>query len=250
MATSALKKTAQRTGPVIDRTSSIPADDLAAWMEEDTANPEPEPSAPRKSSGKAATAKESAPAKESAVVATGPPLEPVIRRLMASEHKSHFLLLADWFESAIGKRKADVCVEADVGDIFFEVIDWIQTPGFLKLVVDGSRMPFKPKAMGSMRIRRNGEVYQTTCVSPLSPMFGDLPFAELILVVDGVQNLTQEKMEKNARITPGVTPSAVSGKPSTSVDNDEPVADGEKAASARGALPEQDFDVSREHEED
>lgn len=246
MATSSLKKTAQRTGPVIDRTSSIPADDLAAWMEEDAANPAPETSAPRKASGKAAPAKEEA----AAPVAAGPPLEPVIRRLMAGERKSHFLLLADWFESAIGKRKADVCVESDVGDIFFEVIDWIQTPGFLKLVVDGSRMPFKPKAMGSMRIRRNGEVYQTTCVSPLSPMFGDLPFAELILVVDGVQNLTQENMEKNARITPGVTPSAVSGKPSTSVDNDEPVADGEKAASARGALPEKDFDVSREHEED
>jgi hypothetical protein len=243
MATSSLKKTAQRSGPVIDRTSSIPADELTDWLDSDVSDPQP--AAPSETPGKAV------PAKEETAVVAGPLMEPVIRRLMEGAHKAKFLLLADWFESAVGDRQADVCVEIqEVGDIFFEVIDWISTPGFIKIVVDGSRMRFTPKLGAQICLRRRGETYLVTCVSTPTPMFGDLPFAEILFVVDGHENLTQENMEKNARITPGVTPSAVSGKPSTSVDNDEPVADGEKAASARGALPERDFDVSREYEED
>lgn len=231
-----IQKTATRAGPVVDRKSPIPADELGAWLAdtEPSSELEPVPS----------------PARLNTPPGPEVTLEPVLRRLLYGDHKAKFLLLADWFESAIGRRPADVCVEADVGDVFFEVIDWIDTPGFLKLVVDRSRMPFEPKAMTQMRLRRRDQVYHTTCVSPMSPMFGSLPFSEVILVVDSVTDLTQVNMEKNARITPGVTPSVVSGRPSTGIDNDEPVAEGEKAASAKGALPDRDFDVSRELGED
>ena len=234
MATASLKKTAQRTGPVTARSSPIPGEELSAWL--DVEEESPRSVSPAKLPGATKTV-------------NGPPVEPVIQRLMGGTHKAQFLLLADWFESAVGERKADVCVETEVGDIFFEVIDWIATPGFLKVVVDGSRMRFTPKLGAQIRLRRYAETYLVTCVSTPTPMFGDLPFAEILFVVDGQENLTQENMEKNARITPGVTPSAVSGKPSTTVDNEEPVAEGEKAASVRGALPARDFDVSREREE-
>lgn len=237
MATSTtLKKTAQRSGPVVARDVVLPSDELHSFLEEE----EPEPQPVRESSRPAPVGK---------VAAAHSLVEPVLQRLMAGAHKAQFLLLADWFESAMTSRNADVYVVTEVGDVKFEVIDWIEAPGFLKLVVNIDRMPFEPKAMSKMRIRRRDEVFNTTCVSPLAPMFGQLPFAELLLVVESQGKLTNSTMEKNARITPGVTPSAVSGKPSTDVDNDEPVADGEKAASLKGVLPDRDFDVSRDDED-
>lgn len=235
MATTSLNKTAQRTGPASSRTSAIPGEELNDWL--DGTKDSSAPNFPVTLTGSA----------KSVDVTLA---EPVIRRLMGGAHKAQFLLLADWFESAVGERKADVCVETEVGDIFFEVIDWIATPGFLKIVVDGSRMRFTPKLGAQIRLRRHAETYLVTCVSTPTPMFGALPFAEILFVVDGQENLTHKNMEKNARITPGVTPSAVSGKPSTTVDNEEPVVEGEKAASVRGILPARDFDVSRAHEED
>lgn len=235
-----LIKTATRDGPVIDRSGQLPCDEIDAWLGEDEA-------APSKPAVRVAKGAGVAPAGDDL------PAEPVLRRLLGGEHKSQFLLLADWFESAVARRPADVCVEADFGDVFFEVIDWIETPGFLKLVVDSTRMRVRPTSMSKLRIRRRDEVFVTTCVSPVTPMFGQLPFAELLLVVEGKETVssttTKTNMEKNARITPGITPSAVSGKPSTDIDNEEPVADGEKAASVRGALAPRDFDVSREDEE-
>lgn len=243
-----LIKTAQRDGPTVDRSSQLPGDELGDWLDEDAdeAAPTPPPKAAARGAAKAVTG----PVPDVDYL----PAEPVLRRLLGGEHKAQFLLLADWFEGAIARRPADVCVEADFGDVFFEVIDWIETPGFLKLVVDSKRMQVRPTSMSKLRIRRRDEVFLTTCVSPVTPMFGQLPFAELLLVVDGKETVnsvtTRTNMEKHARITPGITPSAVSGKPSTDIDNEEPVADGEKAASVRGALAPRDFDVSREDEED
>lgn len=235
-----LIKSATRTGPVVDRSVQLPCEELDSWLDE--GETPPSPSVPKS----LAKANAAAPAEEL-------PAEPVLRRLLGGEHKAQFLLLADWFEGAVARRPADVCIEADFGDAFFEVIDWIETPGFLKLVVDSTRMRVRPKSMSKLRIRRRNEVFLTTCVSPVTPMFGQLPFAELLLVVEGKEpatSTTETDMEKNARITSGVTPSAVSGKPSTHIDNEEPVAEGEKAASFRGALAPRDFDVSREGEED
>lgn len=237
-----LVKTAQRTGPVVDRSGTIPADELSAFMEEDE---DEAPSAPAAKAGRAKAGKSEAPTSEAAP-ASEPvvPSEPVISRLMTGPHKSKFLLLADWFEAAIGGRGTEASVKTNVGAVKFQVIEWIENPGFLKLIVDSEKMPFEPQPLASMTILHRDNAYETTCVSPLSPMFGGLPFAELLLTVDKVTSI--EDMEKNARIEPGKTPSAVSGKPSTDVDNDEPVAEGEKAASVKDALPAKDFDVSRE----
>jgi hypothetical protein len=240
-----LNTAATRDGPVIDRSLPLPGEELSAWLDadEDDAAPHNPPHSKDHTRG----------ANEAAPEVINLPAEPVLRRLLGGEHKAQFLLLADWFESAVARRPADVCVEADFGDVFFEVIDWIETPGFLKLVVDSKRMQVRPTSMSKLRIRRRDEVFLTTCVSPVTPMFGQLPFAELLLVVEGKEttnSTTQTNMEKNARTTLGITPSAVSGKPSTDIDNEEPVAYGEKAASVRGALAPRDFDVSRETEED
>lgn len=240
MATSTrLNKRKLRDTPEIDRSDTLPGEELLKWLDsdDDEAPADPAPAPTRQATAKPAAAPD-----------VHLPHEPVLRRLLGGEHKSQFLLLADWFEGAISKRPADVCVETDFGDVHFEVIDWIDTPGFLKVVVDSERMPFRPKSMVKMRIRRRDEVFLTTCVSPLSPMFGPLPFAEMLFVVDGKEPaIATNIMEKNARVTKGDTPSAVSGLPSTDVDNEEPVADGEKAASLRAVVLPKDFDVSRDY---
>lgn len=235
---STLRKTALGSGPRIAGNVPIPSDVIGDFMAEARAVV----SGQRDDDSDEVPSASSTPVARPAKAVPAIVSEPVIDRLLGGEHRSKFLLLADWFEGAVGGRTEEVCVETDVGDVKFEVIEWIVAPGFLKLVVDSSRMPFEPKSLAKMRLRRRGIVYSTTCVSPLSPMFGTLPFAELLLIIESESNT----MEKNARIEAGKTPSAVSGKPSTDIDNEEPVAEGEKSASVRGALPDRDFDVPRE----
>lgn len=170
---------------------------------------------------------------------------PVIAELLRGPDSAILLRMAAWLRSALGDGSEKVYIETPLGDIRFEAIEWVETPGFLKLVVHEDRMPFKPKPMVSMLMRRNDTRLSVTCVSSLMPLIEGLPFSELIMVVDDPNQ--QTTVEKHARIQAGVTPSVVSGKPSTGVDNDEPVADGEKSAAWLDALdPDEDFDVSRD----
>jgi hypothetical protein len=234
-----LNKTKQHTGPVVDRSAPIPADSLNDFLKEEDEDEDTFPArkpAPRSSGSPRSSGK----VEEPEIV-----IEPVLRRILSGPYKSRFLLLADWFDAATSDRGTEVSVETSVGKVKFSVIEWINTPGFLKLIVDSGKMPFEPEPMVPLVLRKNDDLYHVTCVSPLTPMFGDLPFAEIILVVDSVTNNQDNNMEKDAKLRIGNAPSTVSGKPSTQVDNDEPVADGEKAASLKGVLPPQDFDVSR-----
>lgn len=244
MAKQNLRKAATRTGPTIDRSDPIPADDLTSFLKEEDGEDEAPVSRSRSTPKPAASADNPKKAADREVE-----IEPVLRRILSGPYKSKFLLLADWFDAATGDRGTEVSVETSVGQVRFSVIEWVNTPGFLKLIVDSGKMPFEPKPMVPLVLRKNDEFYHVTCVSPLTPMFGDLPFAEIILVVDNITNHQGINMEKNARLDVGTAPSSVSGKPSTQVDNDEPVADGEKAASLKDVLPARDFDVSRSDRE-
>ncbi len=232
-----IRKAARRSGPSIRSSdSAIPADALGEFLAEQEDGPDPV-ARPRPESGESER-------RASANYAT----EPVVDRLMTGPHKSQFLLLADWFEGAINERGSEVSVLTDVGNVKFHAIEWTENPGFVKVIVDIKKMPFEQQALAKLKISYRGKFYEMTCVSPLSPMFGGLPFADILLAVDKPPT-TQTTMEKNARLEIGKTPSSVSGKPSTGVDHDEPVADGEKSASVRGVLPDQNFDVSRDEED-
>ncbi len=175
------------------------------------------------------------------------PVDPRIASLLAGENREGFLSLVDWYTDIVSSKGHQIAVETTLGDVLFDVLDWYEGDGFIKLVVRADRMPFMPKAMVDMRLRKGRQTYDVTCFAPLVPLLGELPYAEMLLIHD---NQPSNTVEKNARITPGQTPSAVSGQPSTHVDNDEPVAGHEKAASMREPLTKRpaDFDVPREDE--
>lgn len=173
------------------------------------------------------------------------PLPPDIAHLMRGDHRSLLLKMATWLRDAVSGKTENVFIETDFGAIKFEVIDWTDTPGFVRLIVNEERLPFRPRPMATMRIIRNEKNYNVTCVATPMPMIPGLPFSELLLVINQHSN-PNNNVEKDAKVRTGITPSVVSGLPSTDIDNEEPVSDGEKSASWRDAASAFDFDIARD----
>lgn len=238
MSTSGLKNRVRNSGSDSDwRGNSpgagppIPADGLSSFVDSVRSGAAAEPIA-------------GVPASREAPTVAAPSVPAVVAELLEGPHSADFLALASWYTEMTLTAGLDVAVETELGDVVFKVLEWSESPGFLKLVVDRRTMPFQPRLMVDMRLRRNdGALFDVTCYTPLVPLLGTLPYAEMLFIINETN-----PMEKNARIETGRTPSAVSGVPSTGIDNEEPVADQEKAASLRTPLsvPRVDFDVSRE----
>lgn len=169
-----------------------------------------------------------------------PSVHETIQRVWDSPEGAELLAVARAIEER-SKSRTSLVFHTPVGDVRVPVVEVNGDPSSMPptslftVTLRDSGDSFRPKPGVPLivSLNRSGKQVTVTCLAEPAKLYKGLGIDLLCFV-------TQDSpVEKNGKLKEDA-PSVVSGDPSTTVDQGEPVARGEKAASVK------DFDVARE----
>ncbi len=177
-------------------------------------------------------------------------LPPVLRRIFGTEAEDELMAVARLLDPAGGRKGLTLVFHTPIGDVRTPV-NWCSHPAdsiatansLLLMIVRSSTSTFSPNPGAELEMSfaeySGNPRLKVTCLASPMRLYPGASIDLLCFLPD------TSGVEKNGRLKEGA-PSAVSGLPSTEVDDHgEPVVEGEKSASVT-LSPTEDFDVPRE----